>query len=766
MRNERLWALVLVALQCGLIGFVSGGYVFALIVMTIAGVGTFTQWRITVRPERLFIWTAVCIAFFLLKYRLAPVEFSADAYFIRTDLMHEMARCLAFIQAMQFVIRQPNDRLPLSLPALGAAAFICASDVEMGASRSIIVGMLAIAYVLGWAMFQMAWRHRDAVSNRAVPSGSVRRASRMRVVVVALLFVSLVFSTAAIARSVVQYHRPIDEWLVRQVESWLARWLRKDFGSSIVGFSERASLNSVGIRKSSNDDAISLRVFAEEEPGYLRGQVYIDYILGEWRSPASLRFPIHPAGGTPQGLPAVSEKGELFAYPGFDLPESRRWRSLECWRAESLKGISFSTLRTTHLQAETDEIRYRTQGLFDLGELPPGFPYIAWELTHPESKTKPLVRHSAEEIAQYLGLSQYHRPPQPDPPAIAEKPIGSPNALVSHEHSESLPRRTEWVDDWHGPEMELMDYPEVRPRFRVDWVGRVADVVFEGCETTEQKIAAVESYFYQNYEYHLGLQIPRNRWHDPDPLQYFLEEKPAAHCEYFASAAVILLRRVGVPARYVTGFVVSERNEIGGYWVARNRDAHAWCEAYDPQTGWTIVEATPAGGVPQSSTISAWQQWWEELKAAIGRLKVHIANQNWKRVWHTLWGSATSGFTVMILFGLGFWLYKRLPWRIRWSRRRIRPKDRWEAALGDMLQRMENELQPFGWKRSASETLHQFAGRVAQQASKTQTSDEKELERTHAAAVAEWLRTYAHLRYTRTPDEVMVLELRKTRPQL
>ncbi len=766
MRNERLWGLVLVALQCGLIGFVSGGYIFAIIVMIIAGLGTFSRLRITINPERLFIWTAVCIVFFLLKYRLAPVEFSPEAYFIRTDLMHEMARCLVFIQAIQFLIRHPNDQLPPVLPALGAAALVCASDVEMARSQSIIVGVLAVTYALGWAMFQMAWRQRDAVVPRDPSPHKTRRALRMRVIVVVTVFLTLVFSTGVIARSVVEYHRPIDEWLVKQVENWLSHWIRKDFGKSSVGFSERANLNSVQMRKSANDEAIALRVDAEREPGYLRGQVYIDYVLGEWRSPSSLRFPIRPIS-VPQGLPLPARTRSLFEYPGYEYPDNTTWRGLECWRDESLKGLSFTTLETTHLQVEADELRFRNHGLFDLVDLPPTFPYVAWELTRSKDDIAPLVTLTAEEQVECTKLSRFYLSAQPLPPAIAEKPERRTREMHPRSQTDrpSAPRGYGRFRSEEVP-IELMDMPGMRPPHRGDWVGKVAEVVFAGCETPAEKMAAVEAYFHQNYLYQLGIDIPEHRWHEPDPLQYFFEEKPAAHCEYFATAAVVLLRRVGVPARYVTGFVVGERNDIGGYWVARNRDAHAWCEAYDPQQGWTIVEATPASGVPQSTSTSVWRQWWEELKAAIARLQVYITNRNWSLVWKTLWGSTTSVFTALILIGLVLWLYKRLPWRLRWTIRRKRPRDRWEAALGDLLHTMERELHPFGWKRSASETLHQFANRVARELNGPGDSPSKKLENTHADAVADWLRSFAQMRYTRQADEVMVLELQKSRPRL
>ena len=59
-------------------------------------------------------------------------------------------------------------------------------------------------------------------------------------------------------------------------------------------------------------------------------------------------------------------------------------------------------------------------------------------------------------------------------------------------------------------------------------------------------------------------------------------------------SAVLLLRSLGVPARYVTGYVVDEYNSDTGRWLARNLDAHAWVEAYDDRAQrWVAVESTP-----------------------------------------------------------------------------------------------------------------------------------------------------------------------------
>lgn len=85
-----------------------------------------------------------------------------------------------------------------------------------------------------------------------------------------------------------------------------------------------------------------------------------------------------------------------------------------------------------------------------------------------------------------------------------------------------------------------------------------------------------------------------------DPVVLFLEDVREGHCEYFASALALMLRARGVPARFVTGYRVLERNPIGDYAVVRERHAHAWVEAYLPGEGWVTVDGTPMAGAMQA----------------------------------------------------------------------------------------------------------------------------------------------------------------------
>jgi transglutaminase-like putative cysteine protease len=79
-----------------------------------------------------------------------------------------------------------------------------------------------------------------------------------------------------------------------------------------------------------------------------------------------------------------------------------------------------------------------------------------------------------------------------------------------------------------------------------------------------------------------------------DPVDYFLFDLKQDFCEYFASAMVVMLREVGIPARLVEGFTTGTYDAASNAFVVREQDAHAWVEAYFPQYGWIEFEPTPS----------------------------------------------------------------------------------------------------------------------------------------------------------------------------
>lgn len=102
-------------------------------------------------------------------------------------------------------------------------------------------------------------------------------------------------------------------------------------------------------------------------------------------------------------------------------------------------------------------------------------------------------------------------------------------------------------------------------------------------------------------------------------LEHFLFTGRRGNCEYFATAAAVLLRHAGVPTRLVSGFFVDGWNEYGLFYDVRQSDAHAWIEAYLPGKGWTRFDATP-GQTRLSGAADAFarraERWLDALQVS------------------------------------------------------------------------------------------------------------------------------------------------------
>jgi transglutaminase-like putative cysteine protease len=159
-------------------------------------------------------------------------------------------------------------------------------------------------------------------------------------------------------------------------------------------------------------------------------------------------------------------------------------------------------------------------------------------------------------------------------------------------------------------------YPiEVRRRylqFPLDFDRRIDDLAAEITRgaTTQLEIARrMEEHLRNEYSYSLDLQ----RVEEGDPVADFLFNYRAGHCEYFASAMVLLLRSRRVPARLVNGFQMGEYNDSSDFYTVRQSDAHSWVEVFFPKHGWVAFDPTPpAGRSVYDNGVMAWFRNYRE----------------------------------------------------------------------------------------------------------------------------------------------------------
>lgn len=155
------------------------------------------------------------------------------------------------------------------------------------------------------------------------------------------------------------------------------------------------------------------------------------------------------------------------------------------------------------------------------------------------------------------------------------------------------------------PDASYLDTPEELSGILDDTIEALSLTEGYTLETAANVIAALQS----QHGYSLTFK-PMNG----DPLATFLSRSGSnAHCSYFASATTLILRRLGFPCRFVTGFLAHER--VGNTLTVRAHDAHAWVEIWVPRRGWVTLEATPGGGIPHSTydSLSLWTRISEAI---------------------------------------------------------------------------------------------------------------------------------------------------------
>jgi transglutaminase-like putative cysteine protease len=114
-----------------------------------------------------------------------------------------------------------------------------------------------------------------------------------------------------------------------------------------------------------------------------------------------------------------------------------------------------------------------------------------------------------------------------------------------------------------------------------------AESITVGAATPFDQAAAITAYLRSNIEY--ATEVP-SAPPGQDAVWWVLTDYKQGFCNYYASAEVLLLRSLGIPARLAVGFAQGEAAE--GQYVVRRRDAHAWPEAYFPGIGWVEFEPT------------------------------------------------------------------------------------------------------------------------------------------------------------------------------
>lgn len=219
----------------------------------------------------------------------------------------------------------------------------------------------------------------------------------------------------------------------------------------------------------------------------------------------------------------------------------------------------------------------------------------------------------------------------------------------------------------------------------------------EGARDDDARVEGIVRGLRGGYRYRLAVR----RSLSMDPVADFLLWHREGNCEYFASAAAVLARAAGVPARVVGGYRVGEFNALGGFHVVRERNAHAWIEVWSGGR-WVTVDPTPERAIP--ANLQHQTPW---LRAAVDALGVWLGRAR-------RWLAALTA--TQLLGGAATLFVLWITWR-QWRARRDPKEDRrtWRAQERPLpcLPRLDAQLLRRGVPRAPGETLERHAERVA-----------------------------------------------------
>jgi protein-glutamine gamma-glutamyltransferase len=239
------------------------------------------------------------------------------------------------------------------------------------------------------------------------------------------------------------------------------------------------------------------------------------------------------------------------------------------------------------------------------------------------------------------------------------------------------------------------------PRTESPTVGRIAEQLGLARMTPAQAMAAVGAYFRTGFQYS---RFVAEHAAGATAVEDFLSRTRHGHCEYFATATVLLLRAAGVPARYAVGYAVHEWSVLERRYVVRANDAHAWTLVW-VDGAWQELDTTPPEwvaaerGAVSSFTVGDLWSWGGYL----------FARWRWSERDDRLSGSI--GWLLVPLGAL-------LAWRLYFRRRvfgRAVASDARAVRIGtdSAFYEIEQRLTRLAFPRGPAESLSAWIRRVA-----------------------------------------------------
>ena len=185
-------------------------------------------------------------------------------------------------------------------------------------------------------------------------------------------------------------------------------------------------------------------------------------------------------------------------------------------------------------------------------------------------------------------------------------------------------------DDGKELDRYLALYPGVSERLR-----QLAYDITKNAGDDFSRAKTIETYLKENFAYTRDTMMVT--WTE-NPVEQFLFNLKAGHCELFASSMTLMLRTLGIPARLINGFYIQRYNPVTGYYEALASDRHAWVEAYFEPHGWVTFEPTSSFELPtRTPRMFVASSLFQYVDESMLELLRQYSDSLWVKFLHNLW---------------------------------------------------------------------------------------------------------------------------------
>lgn len=465
------------------------------------------------------------------------------------------------------------------------------------------------------------------------------------------------------------------------------RWIRNVINS----WGEQSYLNQrIPYETNLNSDiSISNAVLFEvkaSEPIYLREIAYTEYMDGKWKIPEGTNYESYIDLKFNYLEAEYNQTSALLDEMVFQNSQDTMLFN-EYAKTANYESAIIRKKSYTVIQNPIDKINYFTvNGFYDIKDANSSTVYYYQNLNNCYFHSENMVEPSNYEVDYYdrvpkIGSREY------------EFLKGINGALWEQLYEKVVRNRRRYhLYDDKVPKIlysytPMIQYQNAKERFLQvpdklqQLLKELSQQIIIGQVSDWDRAEVICNFLKSNYKYHL-----QNRKVQGERVRYFLFEEKEGICQDFATSMVLMCRSIGIPAKYVTGYLVTEKNSHTGNYVVREKDAHAFVEVYIAGFGWMTFDPTPSLEAAQ------------EKSESVGRLKKG----------DYIWAAVIAGTTVIFLM-----IYKHgliYLWEMLWILSfKLKKRDN---QLSYLLKRELLELRRRGLEKRDYETLSQYGKRL------------------------------------------------------